>query len=144
MKFTLTAFLILFSVKSSAQINSSSIVGLWVDAVSKNMFEIEKNEQSYTIKIVALTNPLNDKGQPKSDQRNPDEKLRNLPILGMNIASGIIFDNKTSTWSGKEIYSPEKGMTASFVISLKDSKHLSLVASKYFIKMEKNWVRYEK
>lgn len=144
MKHILILLLSLFTIKANAQINANSIVGFWVDSVTQNRFQIEKSAQSYTIKIVALSSPLNDKGLPKIDAKNPDINLRSRPILGMEIANGIVFDKKASSWNGKEIYSPEKGMAASCVISLKDINHLKLVASKYFIKMEKKWIRYEK
>jgi hypothetical protein len=144
MKPFLIILLSVFTFKAHAQINANSIVGFWVDSVSQNRFQIEKSAKAFTIKIVALSAPLNDKGLPKTDAKNPESNLRSRPILGMEIASGIIFDNKTTSWIGNEIYSPEKGMSASCVIYLKDPNHLKLVASKYFIKMEKNWIRYEK
>jgi hypothetical protein len=144
MKQLLILLLSLFTIKANAQINANSILGFWVDSVSQNRFQIEKSAKLYTIKIVALSSPLNDKGLPKTDAKNPELNLRNRPILGMEIANEIVFDIKSSNWIGKEIYSPEKGMTASCVFSLKDANHLKLVASKYFIKMEKNWIRYEK
>jgi hypothetical protein len=144
MKYTLFFLILFITSNASAQINANSIAGIWVDSTTQNRFEIVKIENAFTIKILALSVPLNDKGLPKTDEKNPVSSLRSRPILGMNIASGIVFDNKTSTWNGKEIYSPEKGITASCIINLKDINHLKLVASKYFIKVEKNWKRYEK
>jgi len=144
MKLLFIVLLSVFTFKTNAQINPNSIVGFWVDSISNNRFQIEKSSKYFTIKIIALDSPLNDKGLPKTDAKNPELNLRSRPILGMEIANDIIFDNKTISWIGKEIYSPEKGMSASCAISLKDANHLKLVASKYFIKMEKNWIRYEK
>lgn len=144
MKYTLFFLILFITSNASAQINANSIAGIWVDSTTQNRFEIVKIENAFSIKILALSVPLNDKGLPKTDEKNPVSNLRSRPILGMNIASGIVFDSKTSTWNGKEIYSPEKGITASCIIHLKDINHLKLVASKYFIKVEKNWKRYEK
>ena len=137
MKYTLLFLVVIITSNASAQINANSIAGIWIDSTTQNRFEIVKIENAYTIKILALSIPLNDKGLPKTDEKNPESNLRSRPLLGMNIASGIVFDSKTSTWSGKEIYSPEKGITASCIINLKDAKHLKLVATKFFIKVEK-------
>jgi hypothetical protein len=115
MKYTLFFLILIITSNASAQINANSIAGIWVDSTTQNRFEIVKIENAFTIKILALSVPLNDKGLPKTDEKNPVSSLRSRPILGMNIASGIVFDSKTSTWNGKEIYSPEKGITASCI-----------------------------
>lgn len=143
MKYCLFLFVSIFAISAKAQVNPNAIVGVWIDSVSQNRFEIGKVDNAYTIKIIGLKIPLNEKGLPKTDFRNPEEALRNRPIMGMKIAAGIVYNGKANTWNGKEIYSPEKGMSASCNIVLKDANHLELVATKYFIKVVKNWKRYE-
>lgn len=144
MKFYLFLLINIFAISAKAQVNPNAIVGNWIDTVSQNRFEIAKVENTYSIKIIGLKSPLNDKGLPKTDVRNPDESLRNRQIMGMKIASGIVFNTRTKSWNGEEIYSPEKGMTASCTIVMSDANHLELVATKYFIKVVKNWKRYDK
>ena len=61
-------------------------------------------------RIVALDEPLDAKGNPKTDENNPDPALRSRPILGMDLVAG--FSRKSDTkWVGGTIYDPRDGKT---------------------------------
>jgi uncharacterized protein (DUF2147 family) len=49
-------------------------------------------------------------GQEKVDRENPDEALRNKPIVGLVIVKGFEFDGK-DTWRKGTIYDPDNGKT---------------------------------
>lgn len=70
--------------------------------------------------IVWLAEPLNDAGQPKTDGNNPDEALRQRPILGLPILTGFEPGDEAGVWDGGRIYNPEDGETYKSVINLKD------------------------
>jgi uncharacterized protein (DUF2147 family) len=67
--------------------------------------------------VIALAQPLNKQGQPKTDHENPNPALRNRPVIGLQILSGMrpTGDNK---WQGT-IYNADDGKTYSSYMKLK-------------------------
>jgi uncharacterized protein (DUF2147 family) len=99
---------------------SDAIRGLWAtpstDAGSAHV-RIEAADDALTGTIVWLsepsfppTEPSGLAGRPKTDRRNPDPALRERPIVGLRILSGLRAAGP-STWSGGTIYDPESGKT---------------------------------
>lgn len=99
-----------------------AIVGTWTTAGDKSKVEIFKNGDLYYGRIVALKEPLyptdpdhqdyvaGREGRPKVDRHNPDETLRERPIIGMDLMAGFKHDGG-DVWSGGTIYDPENGKT---------------------------------
>lgn len=114
-----------------------AILGVWTTAEGKSKVEITKKDGQYRGKIVALKEPLypsdpNDKqyvegraGQPKVDRNNPDEKLRERPIIGMELMGGFKHDGD-DVWSGGTIYDPESGKTYKCKMTLVSSNELKV------------------
>jgi uncharacterized protein (DUF2147 family) len=47
------------------------------------------------------------KNVPKTDVNNPDQHLRNKPLLGLTVLSG--FRRNANIWSGGRAYDPKSG-----------------------------------
>lgn len=60
-------------------------------------------------RIVGLSKPRGKDGKLKRDRKNPNAALRNRPIVGVAILSGLKPDG-TNRWSGS-IYNPDDGNT---------------------------------
>ena len=86
---------------------ADQILGLWLTADSKARIEVYKNSEQYAGKIVWLKEPTKN-GRPAVDDKNPDEKLRNRPILGMELMYGFVYD-EDATWVDGQVYDPESG-----------------------------------
>ncbi|MFL6653094.1 MAG: DUF2147 domain-containing protein [Sulfurifustaceae bacterium] len=114
-----------------------AILGVWTTAEGKSRVEISKKDGQYQGKIIALKEPLyptdaNDKqyvagraGQPKVDRNNPDEKLRERPIVGLDLLSGFRYDGD-DVWSGGTIYDPESGKTYKCKLTLVSPNELKV------------------
>lgn len=59
--------------------------------------------------IVALAKPLDKKGRPKTDHENPNPALRNRPVIGIQVVSGMSPAGE-NRWKGK-IYNADDGYT---------------------------------
>jgi uncharacterized protein (DUF2147 family) len=59
-------------------------------------------------RIVGLTEPRDDSGQLKHDARNPDPALRQRPLCGLGILSGLKPVGPDS-WEGGRFYNPQDG-----------------------------------
>jgi uncharacterized protein (DUF2147 family) len=144
MKYLLLYCLTATSYIVSAQNNPDDLSGKWVNEDANARFEFFKTGNTYNAKIIWLANPKNDNGEQKVDKNNPDKKLRNRPIVGLVILTGLQFSTNNSMWIGGEIYSPEKGETVACKIKLANRNELALTASKSIFSSTKKWKRYDK
>ena len=100
--------------------DADGIVGFWLTAPGENgqaKIEIVENEGRYGGAIVWLekpTYPADDDqgmgGQERVDRENPEENLRDRPILGLQLVDKFRFagDNR---WENGIIYDPNNGKT---------------------------------
>ncbi len=109
-----------FSAASKNEVDQA-VFGLW--ASEGSIFRTYYEDNTVKGEILALREPVYTKeeseekaGQIRLDDKNPDEALRNRPIVGMNIYSDYAF--KDGQWQGK-IYDPESGNTYQSKMKLK-------------------------
>jgi uncharacterized protein (DUF2147 family) len=73
--------------------------------------------------------PADDKkgmgGKPRIDRENPDPKLRDRPVAGLEIMHGLK-PAGPGKWDGGKIYDPETGNTYSCKMTLVSSNELHL------------------
>ncbi|MFN3405715.1 MAG: DUF2147 domain-containing protein [Cytophagaceae bacterium] len=94
-----------------AQIHADDVLGVWyVEGKEPAKVEIFKQAGKYSGKIIWLKNPVTPSGKPKNDKNNPDHKLRDRDVVGIQILTDLQFDGK-SEWINGIIYDPESGNT---------------------------------
>ncbi|SMD15568.1 DUF2147 domain-containing protein [Pedobacter nyackensis] len=89
--------------------NKDAIVGKWINSLNEAHIDITKRGDKYFGKIVWLKDPKDEKGVTKIDLKNPNEKLRSKPIVGLEILKNFVFDD--GRWTGGTIYDPKSGKT---------------------------------
>lgn len=105
----LTLTLCAVSLISRAQ-STACIAGTWTnDDASARILVYETKSGNYAGKIVWLKEP-NHEGKPKTDLRNPDEKLRSRPIMGLVILKGFK-PSDDKVFDDGSIYDPKNGKT---------------------------------
>ena len=119
---------ILFSILLSSTIayaqSADAVVGKWLNKGGDAHIQIFKKGKTYAGKLVWLESPNDDAGKPKRDQNNPDSKLNNRPILGLEIMNGFVFDD--GTWEDGKIYDPKSGKTYSCKLSFDGANKLNV------------------
>lgn len=108
----------------SAAINPDDIVGIWLNASGQGQIQIYKEGDKYFGKLVWLKEPNGPKGNPKMDVNNPDEQLRNKPILGLVILRNFKYND--GEWNGGRVYDPQNGKDYKCYMKLKDAKTLNV------------------
>ena len=121
----------------STKAKNSALSGIWITENKDAKVEIFKDGNFFSGKIIWLINPKNAEGVPKMDRKNPDQKLRNQPILGLKILEGL--EPQDGEFINGRIYSPEKGMYAHCKIKWKDIHSIELTITKGFITLHKIW-----
>ena len=101
------------------------ILGVWESGSGKARVKIDKQGDKYVGRIVWLREPNNEEGKPKVDKNNPDEKLRNTPLLGYRMLKDFIYTGEKN-WEEGTIYDPENGSTYSCEITMTDDNTLDV------------------
>lgn len=107
----LMAFALLMSFAARAQ-SADAITGIWWNAEKTAKIQVYEQNGKYFGKIVHLETPNDESGKPKTDIKNPNEKLRSRPRKGLVILEGLKYDSNGEYEDG-EIYDPESGKTYS-------------------------------
>ena len=122
------AMLVFFSLLLSSKIaraqNADAIVGHWLTGSGKAHVEVYKQSGKYFGKIVWLKTPLNEQGKPKVDKNNPEDNLKDRPLMGLvNLWDFVYSDGE---YEDGKIYDPESGKTYSCIMKIKDDGTLSV------------------
>ena len=88
---------------------AQDVLGKWKLSTGTAIVEVYQDGDVYNGKIVWLKNPTRPDGTPAIDQNNPDEKLRNRQLMGLNMLSNL--KKKGSEYVGGVIYDPANGKT---------------------------------
>jgi uncharacterized protein (DUF2147 family) len=126
----LTALVVLAANVGAA--DPANILGKWNTENGRGVVEVYEKDGSLRAKIISLKEPnfpADDKkgmaGKPKIDRENPDPKLRDRPIAGLEIMHSLK-PSGANKWDGGKIYDPETGNTYSCKMTLVSSNHLHL------------------
>jgi len=119
------ASLLISGMISAQAINSDDILGVWLNEDKDAHVEIYKKRDKYFGKIVWLKFPIDEEtGKPKVDDENPDEELRDQPVLGLVLLEDFVFDR--DEWDSGSIYDPKNGKTYDCYMELKDYDNLKI------------------
>ena len=105
-----------------------AVFGRW--GGDRSILEVRPVDDGLAMVIVAMVDPnyredeeVGVPGEPRIDIENPDESLRDRPILGLNLVSDYRFED--GTWQGK-IYDPESGKLYSSRMKVGDEGNLEM------------------
>jgi uncharacterized protein (DUF2147 family) len=135
MKNTIIAIVLLtsacFPIMTHAQSKTDKIVGYFLTfddetGAEKSQVQIFKGTNGkYYGKIVWLKEP-NKNGKPKVDDKNPEPKLQNRPILGLQILNDFTYNSSDNEWSGGTIYNPTSGKTYNCYMNFETNSRLKI------------------
>ncbi len=93
-----------------AQTSADNVLGKWYTGNKETIIEIYKEGNTFAGKISWLKDPY-ENGKPKVDDKNPNVKLQNRPVMGLKLLWGFSYDGKDKEWNGGNIYDPKSGKT---------------------------------
>ncbi|AUD03308.1 DUF2147 domain-containing protein [Spirosoma pollinicola] len=145
-RLTLLLLLTCFSVASFAHQSDGpdAIEGKWLSSKKRNQVQIYKQGNKYFGKLVWMLEP-NDPAtnKPKVDKENPNEKLRNRPLMNLVLVTNLVYKGN-NIWGDGEIYNPEDGKTYNCEVTIKDANSIDLrgyVMGLSFLGKSKTWTR---
>jgi len=103
-----------------AHAQEDKIEGFWFNDVKDAKIQIYKgNDNKFYGKIIWLKDPV-ENGKPKMDKKNPKEKMKTQPLVGLVILKG--FEKDKNTYDDGTIYDPQNGKTYDCTITYKGQK----------------------
>ena len=86
---------------------SNEVVGFWLTEECDSQIQIFKtSDNRYSGKVAWMMKDLDAK-----DDKNPNPKLQNQKILGLQILSNFTFNKEDNEWINGTIYDPKNGKT---------------------------------
>ncbi len=110
----LLIFFSLFLISNPSAQDSSRIIGNWLTEKGRAIFQIYEKEGKYFGKLVWSESP------DGIDENNPDESLRDRKTLGLDLLTGLVYNQKRERWYKGRIYNPEDGHTYSSHCTISD------------------------
>jgi uncharacterized protein (DUF2147 family) len=144
---TVAALLLLMASSTVAMAQNKKILGVWWNEEKTSRVEIFEYHHKIYGKVVWLKDDKNPDGTtPRKDNNNPDEKLQNNPVVGMQILKHLHWDEYDNAWEDGEIYDPKTGKTYSCYAELQKDGTLFLkgyVLGMPFLGKSTVWTRYK-
>jgi uncharacterized protein (DUF2147 family) len=112
---------------TSVGAQSPTPVGVWLHANGRIRIEIAPCGDQFCGKLVWFKWPNDTEGQPLIDLKNPDPALRQRPLLGLAILSGLRRAGER-TWEDGKVYNPDDGKDYRAQMSIPDDGTLRVRA----------------
>ncbi len=121
-----TVIFALFSISLMGQTyQEDAILGKWYNQDQTAIAKIYKENGKFYGKLIWLKEPLDPfTKKPKLDKNNPDESLRNRPVLNLLFLTDFVYDD--GEWEDGKIYDPKTGKTYSCYMELKSPDKLKI------------------
>lgn len=112
------------------------ISGRWITEDGKAVVTIANCGTTVCGKISRILEPTPD--GPPVDDKNPDRRMRNRPIMGMPVLTG--FTRSGDEWRGR-IYNPEEGKTYRSILKRAGANRLAVKGCIAFFCRTQSWKR---
>jgi uncharacterized protein (DUF2147 family) len=119
----------LFALLAAKSVGADELtpVGVWLHQNKRVEVAIAPCGDRLCGKIVWLQSPNDIFGEPRTDSRNPAPALRERPLLGLTVLSGLRSTGER-TWDDGKIYNPVDGKRYLAQVSIEDDGTLRVFA----------------
>lgn len=118
-----TAVLLAAAVRADSRVSVDQILGPWLTQKEGAVIEIyecgDTREPELCGRIAWLRKPYTDDGELKRDPKNPDASLRDRPLCGLDVFTGLKRHNQ-DTWAFGRVYNPKDGKQYRAYLDAKD------------------------
>jgi len=101
----------LATVSLARTVSAASPVGVWYAEGGAARVQIDPCADAICGRVVWLRSPFDEDGCDQRDGRNPDPALRDRPLVGLEVLTGLQASGDGERWSGGTIYDPASGRT---------------------------------
>lgn len=109
-KLIILFFLATYALAGFAQ-EADKILGIWWNEEKTSKIQIEKKDGKFIGTIVYMIPEKYKNGEVPKDDKNPEESLRERPLVGVQILDGFVYSSDNKEWKEGRIYDPKSGKT---------------------------------
>ncbi len=116
-------FLLFFCCSITAQTKMDDILGKWMATDKSVKVQIYKEDGTFKAKVIWYDVRLGT-GKPMHasvDSRNPNPKLKNRKVIGMEVLDGLHYNAAHHRWENGKIYDASSGRTWDSFVEIKDN-----------------------
>ena len=133
-KVVFITFLTIFTMAVFSQ-DAEKITGHWLTEKGTSQVYVYKARNGKYYGKISWLNEPNENGAPKKDDNNPDESLKEKPLLELIILKGFQYNPDENTWEGGTIYDPDNGKTYDAYMWFEDDNYEVLKLKGYVLGM---------
>ncbi|MEC3908116.1 DUF2147 domain-containing protein [Tamlana sp. 2201CG12-4] len=116
-------FMLVSTTNVQAQDKADTIIGIWEMNDQSAKMEVFRSGDEYQAKLLWGKDITNPDGTSKTDNNNPDAKLKNRDLIGMTYITGLSYDDEE--WENGHVYNNANGKWYKcYVWIKKDRLHL--------------------
>ncbi len=120
MKYCLFFFLFLSPFLVISQTDANKVTGIWLTENKDAKVKIYQKNGKYCGKVIWIKEPNDADGNPLTDKKNPDNKLKSRVLLNLNIITNLTYEK--NKWTGGKIYDPKNGDPYDCTLWIEDHK----------------------
>lgn len=124
----LLVYFLSFYLSASANPGPDAIIGQWMSTRRNVKVQVYKEGNEFKGRVTWFKDS-DDPTKPmatRTDENNPDTKLRQRRVLGMQVLSRLLYNAKSDRWENGKIYDPKSGRLWSSVAYLDEEGILNV------------------
>ena len=106
-----------FGLSAQSELNSSadSVIGIYEvnhHGESTKVRVYKNADCTYTAQVFWVEKRLDENGNVRLDEKNPDKSLRNVECDKVILMEGLVYDPEKQRWGDTKVYDPTRGFRA--------------------------------
>ena len=98
---------------------------------------------TYTAQVYWVENRLDEQGNVRLDEKNPDESLRDVECDKIIIIKGLVYNPEKQKWGGTKVYDPTRGFRAGVQCEFVDDGRLRVKGTLLGFSQSIYWAKIE-
>ena len=130
--FCLISFLSVAMAQADRNASADNILGTYEvfhNGESTKVSVTKAPDGTYTAQVVWVENRLDEDGNVRLDEKNPDKALRNVECDKVILMQGLVYNKERQKWGDTKVYDPTRGFKANVQCEFMESGMLRVRGS---------------
>ena len=113
--FCLISFLSVAMAQADRNASADNILGIYEvfnNGEYTKLSVTKAPDGTYTAQVVWVENRLDEDGNVRLDEKNPDKALRNVECDKVILMQGLVYNKERQKWGDTKVYDPTRGFKA--------------------------------
>ena len=139
---------VVLGLSAQPELNSSadSIVGVYEvnhNGESSKVRVYKNSDNTYTAQVIWVENRLDENGNVRLDEKNPEKSLRNVECDKVILMAGLVYNPEKQRWGDAKVYDPTRGFRANVQCEFMENGTLRVRGSLLGLSQSIYWKKIE-